>query len=87
MEFAQPENVGRGFLGVVEAVVGFGQALIVADHERGAELVILPSRRLQRRVRLEGFRKRECLETVTRCVALSVFERRAEKACPKFVGA
>ena len=31
---------GVALVGVVEAVVGLGQALVVPDHERGAELVI-----------------------------------------------
>ena len=40
VEVAKVVDVGVGFGGVVEAVVGVGEALVVADHEGGAGVVV-----------------------------------------------
>ena len=40
VEVAEVVDVGVGFGGVVEAVVGVGEALVVADHEGGAVVVV-----------------------------------------------
>ena len=40
VEVAEVVDVGVGFGGVVEAVVGVGEALVVAAHEGGAVLVV-----------------------------------------------
>src|SRR5262249_1956466 len=40
VQVAQLQNVGSTLFGVMEPVVGLGQALIVPDHERGAEVVV-----------------------------------------------
>lgn len=40
MQLAQLQDVGVEFVGVVEAVVGLGQAFVVANHQRGAEFVV-----------------------------------------------
>ena len=40
MELAQFEDVGVKLVGVVEAVVGGGESLVVAHHQVGAELVV-----------------------------------------------
>ena len=76
---------GSRFLGVVEAVVGLGEALVVAHHQLRAELVILPPRRFQRRVRLPALGERERLEAVARRVTQVVLQRGAEKARPHFM--
>ncbi len=40
MEVADVEEVGVLFVGVVEAVVGVGEALVVSHHEVGAVVVV-----------------------------------------------
>ena len=40
VEVAEVKDVGVGFLGVMEAVVGVGEALVVADHEGGAVVIV-----------------------------------------------
>src|SRR5205807_8102516 len=40
VQFAELEDVGRTLVGIVEAVVGLGQTLVVADHQLGAEFVV-----------------------------------------------
>lgn len=40
VQVAEVEDVGVGFGGVVEAVVGVGEALVVAHHEVGAVVVV-----------------------------------------------
>ena len=40
VEVAEVVDVGVGFGGVVEAVVGVGEALVVAEHEVGASSVV-----------------------------------------------
>ena len=40
MEPAQLQQAAAGFGGIVEAVVGAGEAFVVAHHQLGAELVV-----------------------------------------------
>ena len=51
VQLAQPLDVRVGLVGIVEAVVGLRQALVVADHQRGAELVVRLAGGLERQGR------------------------------------
>ena len=44
------EDVGRVLVGAVEAVVGFGESFVVADHQGGTVVVVGLAGGLQRRV-------------------------------------
>ena len=77
----------QSLVGVVEAVVGLGQALVVPNHELGAELVIGSASCFKGRIGLPTLREREGLEAVGRSVAQVVFHRRPEEPTPIFRGA
>jgi hypothetical protein len=40
VEAAELQEIAAGFGGIVEAVVGAGEAFVVAHHQLGAELVV-----------------------------------------------
>ena len=80
-------GAGVVLVGVVEAVVGLGHALVVSDHESGAVLVVRLASGFECGVGLPAFREREGLEAVRGGVAESVFQRGCEESRPDFVGA
>ncbi len=74
-------------IGRVKEVVDFREAEPEVLHERRAELVILPPRRLQRRVRLEPGGERERLEAIGRGIHQIVLQSRTVKPCPNLMRA
>ena len=85
VQLAEFEDVGRAFVGVVEAVVGLGQALVVSDHQIGAEVVVGFAGGFDRGVRLEVLREGKGLETTPNIVSGVVFKRRPLQERPRFV--
>jgi hypothetical protein len=68
-------DVRRALLGIVEAVVGLRQALVVPNHQGRPILVVFPPSHLQGLVRLPVRGKREGFEAVGSCVSDAVFKR------------
>ena len=71
--------------GVVEAVVGFGHALVAGDHQRGAVVVIGFAGVFQVAESLEALGKGKGLEAVGGRITQVVLQRGSKEARPKFV--
>jgi hypothetical protein len=57
VQLAELEDVGRALVGVVKAVVGLRQTLVVADHQGSAEVVVGPAPFFQLGIVLEACRE------------------------------
>ena len=73
MKLAQFENVGICLVGVVEAVVGGGESLVVAHHQIGAELVVGFACGFEGGIGFPVEREGEGFKAIGRCVAKSIF--------------
>ena len=86
VQLAELQDVGVALVGIVEAVVGLGQALVVADHERGAELVVGLAGGFEGGVGLPASREGEGLEAVGGGVAEVVLQRGRRRTAPRSRG-
>ena len=75
VEVAEVVDIGGGLGGVVEAVVGVGEALIVADHESGAVGVVGAADGFEGGGGLPVWGEGEGFEAVGGGVAESIFQR------------
>ena len=75
VQAAEFSNVGRPLLGVVDTVVGLRQALVVPDHQGGAEFVVGSAGFFQGGGVFPVGGKGECLEAVGRGVNGSILKR------------
>src|SRR5262249_21362572 len=87
VQLAQAGDAGRALVGIVEAVVGLRQALVVPLHEVGAELVVFAAGLLKLLVNLKVNGEGERLEAVGGRVAETILQRGGEEASPYFMGA
>src|SRR5438034_4601608 len=70
---------------IVKAIVGLGQTLAIADHERGAEAVVGLASALERGVALPVLREGESLKAVGRHVAYVGLHRRCVPTRPSLM--